>query len=42
MDSLLREGKDFTCQWIANTAGGVTVLSELFLLKERSAAITTT
>jgi hypothetical protein len=42
MDWLPREGNDFTCQWIANTAGGVTVLSELFLLKERNASITTT
>jgi hypothetical protein len=42
MDWLPQEGKDFTCQWIANIAGGVTVLSELFLLKERNASITTT
>jgi hypothetical protein len=37
MDWLPREGEDFTCQWIADKVAGVTVFSELFLLKSHGA-----
>jgi hypothetical protein len=41
MDWLPVEGKDYTCQWITNRAAGVTILSELFLLKAFGASIAT-
>jgi len=40
-DWLPVEGKDYISQWITNRAAGVTVLSELFLLKESDAPIAT-
>lgn len=33
MDWLPREGEDFRCEWTRNAVGGVTTLTELFLLK---------
>ena len=41
MDWLPREGEDFTCQWVSHTVGGVTVSSEIFLLKATEAALRT-
>jgi hypothetical protein len=41
MDWLPREGRDYTCQWITNAAGGVTILSELFLLADPKASMAT-
>jgi hypothetical protein len=41
MNWLPEEGRDYRCQWITNIAGGVTILSELFLLADAKASIST-
>lgn len=39
MDWLPVEGKDYTSEWITNRAGGVTVIAELFRLKQSNASV---
>jgi hypothetical protein len=41
MDWLPREGEDFKIEWHSNTAAGVTILSEMFLLTEATQSIVT-
>jgi hypothetical protein len=41
MDWLPREGEDFKIDWFSNTAAGVSVLSEIFLLTEATQSIVT-
>jgi hypothetical protein len=41
MEWLPREGEDSKIDWLSNTAGGVTVVSELFLLTEATQSVVT-